>query len=350
MQYGRVEVSADGGAHYVLIGRVLKPATATVSEKVAMTPSSVLRSRSDGIAFSVLPGQILKLRPQTVSMPPAAGRKHHPLPPAYLPSEPSAIVTTLEPGKGLFGALLPPFRCPVRLQNGADNLTPFADAYAPTEEDVFVFLVSLPDATGGVPAEAKAKETLLRHIEQMRQTYAATSTARARAAKRLVSGTLTLNAKLPANEPDPIAAVTFAIDGNVVAAENTPPFSHAWDTHQVPDGEHVVEIRALNGRGSLLTRVLALIVVQNTQPNPPTPFPGRSFLAREGGDIILYRYTQSVLPLSLQNRSAFILPCIGVAGETENQVFRHTISACVTPFPSPNTLFRSGGQGRGTGG
>jgi hypothetical protein len=143
----------------------------------------------------------------------------------------------------------------------------FPDAYAPTEEDVFVFLVSLSPPAGADAQHMTAwKQALDQRIAKLGESYAAQAAVRARAEKRLVvSGLLTLRAKLPANEPDPIAAVTYTIDGNVVAAQNTPPFTHTWDTRQVANGEHVVEIRALNGRGSLLTRAIALIVVENSE-------------------------------------------------------------------------------------
>ncbi|HZP83490.1 MAG TPA: Ig-like domain-containing protein [Chthonomonadaceae bacterium] len=278
-RYGRIEMSVDGGAHYVLVGRALNPATALAAEKVATTPGSVLRSGKEGVVFAVAPGRVIKLRPRASNPPTSAGRKRGAS--AWTPPPDTAsIVTNLEAGQGIFGEFAPPFRSDARLQAGQDTLAPFPDAYAPTEDDVFVFLVTLPPPAGQEAAQAAEwKQALGQRIAKLGETYAAQAVARARAEKRMVvSGQLTLRAKLPVNEPDPIAAVTYAVDGNVVAAQNTPPFTHTWDTRQVPDGEHVVEIRALNGRGGLLTRALALIVTQNsgkadTPPASPASAP-----------------------------------------------------------------------------
>lgn len=275
-RYGRVEMSADGGAHYILVGRVQNPATALAAEKVATTPGSVLRSDKQSVVFAVAPGRIIKLRPRAAKPPTSAGRKRG-VSAWTPPPDTASIVTNLEAGQGVFGEFAPPFRSEARLQIGQDTLAPFPDAYAPTEDDAFVFLVTLPPPAGSdAPQAAEWKQTLGQRIAKLGENYAAQAAARARAEKRLVvSGALTLRAKLPTSEPDPIAAVTYAIDGNVVAAQNTPPFTYAWDTRQAPDGEHVVEIRALNGRGSVLTRALALIVTQNSgKADTPPAAPG----------------------------------------------------------------------------
>jgi hypothetical protein len=119
-----------------------------------------------------------------------------------------------------------------------------------------VFTVTLPS---GPPQDA-----VLKRIETLAQAYAAGAVARAKAERRTVaSGILTLRAKLPTGEPDPIAAVTFSVEGDVVSAQNVPPFVYAWDTRRVPDGEYLVEIRALNGRAALISHARALVAVHN---------------------------------------------------------------------------------------
>jgi hypothetical protein len=44
-----------------------------------------------------------------------------------------------------------------------------------------------------------------------------------------------------------------------------------WDTRQWENGEHLVEVRALDGAGKVLTRSKALVVTENSLPpsNPP---------------------------------------------------------------------------------
>lgn len=277
VQYGRVEVSSDAGAHYLLIGRVLRAAQVPAAEKTASTPGIVLRGGKDGLAFSVAPGQTLKLRPNADPLLAPPGKK--PAKPSKHPGlDPATIVTNLETGKGFFGDLLPPFRSAVRLQTGPNYLGSFSDSYAPTEEDVFVFLITLSPSTPADPNEneakraAQRKETLRQRFEAMANAYAEGAVARAVKERRLVvSGKLTLNAKLPAGEPDPIAGVNYAVDGKVIMAQNVPPWSHEWDTKDVADGEHVVEVTALSSKGDFVTRARALIVVRNEVASGASP-------------------------------------------------------------------------------
>lgn len=251
---GRVELSVDGGRTYRLVGRVLHPATAPGLDKTAKKSGLVLRGNGYGLAFSLAPNESVKLRPR----PEAAGSRRSSTP------ENSAIVTNMEPKQGIFGDLLPPPAAPVRLQAGTRDTAPIPESYRPGEDDVFVFLVTLPAPNASAPAEWRKQ--VQDRIEASANRYAETAIARAQAEKRrIISGTLTLRAKLPAGEPDPITLVTYAVDGDFVAAQNTPPYVYTWDTTQVPDGEHVVEIRAHNARGVLLTRARALVVVHNTK-------------------------------------------------------------------------------------
>jgi hypothetical protein len=250
-EYGRIELSADDGQHYALIGRALRPALTIGTDRSAAASGVVLRSSGDGLAFSIASGQAMKLLPRQ-SAPPATRRGGLLAPP--LPS--SALPTNLEPRQGLFAELLPPKGTPVRLQRGAQMPIAFPEDYRPAPDDMFVFTVTLPS---GLPPDA-----VLKRIEILSQAYAAGAVARAKAARRTVaSGILTLRAKLPEGEPDPIAAVTFSVEGDVVSAQNVPPFVYAWDTRRVPDGEYVVEIRALSGRATPISRVRALVAVHN---------------------------------------------------------------------------------------
>jgi hypothetical protein len=261
-RFGRVEMSADAGKTYVLVGRVLREATSATPNKAVKTPGTVLRAGRDGMAFGVAPGLTLKLRPQWAVKPPSPGNKKGAKvrPPA---TEPSAMVTDIPVDEGIFGSLAPPSGTPVRMQRNPGEPEPIPTGYSPSETDVFVFLVTLPKP----PAEGAA--TLAQRIEMLSKAYADGAAARAQAAKRkVVSGMLTLRAKLPEGEPDPIDAVTYMADGELLAAQNTPPFSYSWDTSGVPDGEHVVEIRAFNKTGRMLTRARALVVVQNTPAKP----------------------------------------------------------------------------------
>ena len=63
-ELGRIEASADGGLHYSLIGRVLRPATKAAEEGGTGKVGTVLRSGTGGLAFTVGAGRVVKFRPQ----------------------------------------------------------------------------------------------------------------------------------------------------------------------------------------------------------------------------------------------------------------------------------------------
>jgi hypothetical protein len=254
--FGPVEVSADSGQNYALIGRVQQPATTTAADAAASTPGIVLRSGDDGMALAVAPRRILKVVSFALAHPPGGQRRRDLL--VARKAEPDAIVTDLPPGRAIFGRLRPPAGAVVRMQMGLPTLLEMPETYTPAESDRIVIVVSRP------VADAARTGDVAERIKALAGEYAAESVYRARAARHeIVAGTLTLRARLPQDEPDPIVAVTYAVDGDIVAAQNTPPYSYAWDTRRVPNGEHVVEIRGLNAAGATLTKVKSLVVVRN---------------------------------------------------------------------------------------
>jgi hypothetical protein len=270
-QYGRVEISLDKGVHTILIGRVLKPALQMLTEKTANAPGSVLRAQSDGIAFCVASGRVMKLLPAPLIVTSAkTGKRTTPAPGA------GAMVTDMARGKGLFGELLPPVGTGVGAIADTPREAPFPADYTPALDDVFVFHVRLPlpAATEGqtdMQREEALRERVRVQVTALQKEYAAGAVARARGAgRKVVSGTLTLRANVPEGEPDPITAVTYIVDGRFIAAQDTAPFVYPWNTRNVEDGEHVLEIRAVNRDARPVTRIRALVVVQNRPATPPT--------------------------------------------------------------------------------
>jgi len=253
-EFGRVEVSVDGGLTYALIGRVRRPATGTVADTGASTPGMVLRCRPDGLALSVAKGRAIKLRCEHSSTGPGA--------PTIATAFPE-MSTNLQSGRGLFGDLTPAIGTEVRLQAERRSLAPLSDNHILSTDDTFVFVVR--SAMHGASSNFQQPD-ITRRLDALARSYAATAVARARSEKRSVAnGILTLRAKLPDAEPDPIAAVTYSIDDALCAAQNVAPFSFDWDTRRTADGEHVVEISALNRNGHLITSARALVVVNNAQ-------------------------------------------------------------------------------------
>ncbi len=258
-EYGRVEISADGGLTYFLVGRVRRPATGTVTEKGADTQGVVVRSGGDGLAFTVGQGRVVKLHPEPrASSTRLVSGVHLPA-----PTVPSEMTTNLAAGSGLFGDLTPPPGTTIRLQAAPGRLTPLTSDHALNNEDSFVFIVALP-AQSGAAQQTAASADIEKRLDALAHAYAAGCVTRARAEGRtVVFGTLTLNARLPEGEPDPIVAVIYSIDDDLLAAQNVGPFSFSWDTRRAADGEHVVEITALNRNGRAITHARALIVVNN---------------------------------------------------------------------------------------
>lgn len=263
--FGRVEMSADG-VHFRLVGRVRRPAATVAPERQARLPGALLRANGDEIAFGVAPGFGLRLRPQSPAPASSTGRRGRSFLIASV--DKAALTTNLTAGQGVFGDLLP-VRAQVKTQFGDLPPVPFPEGFAPGENDAYFLTVTqckglTPASEPGPEKRAAIQTDIARRIETWAAEYAARALARAHFEARLItSGTLTLRARMPSGEPDPIRAVMYSIDGDMVAAQNVGPFAYAWDTRQVGDGEHVVEIRALNGRGTLLTRARALVVVQN---------------------------------------------------------------------------------------
>ena len=269
-QFGRIEVSSDAGRHYLLIGRVLRPATTTLADKTAIVPGIVVRTAPTGITLSAAPGRILRLRPADSlagSAPQAQGR------PRVRTAEPvgAAIVTNLAPGSGVLGELAPRSGSVVSLQTERAGLADLPGDYVPSVNDVLVITAAQAPAGKSEPANRvnpastdSTHKNLRDRLEALARAYAEGAVARAEAENRTVaSGFFKLNAKLPAGEPVPIAFVTYAIDGDLVAAENVAPFTYTWDTRRTGNGEHVVEVRALDAAGNPITSTRALVAVHN---------------------------------------------------------------------------------------
>ena len=278
---GRVSVSVDSGLHYALIGRVTRPATTVQLERSAETPGIVLRSSGDGIAFTVSLGQVLKLRPTAPSSP---NSKRGSMPAS---GEAGAIMTNIAPHSAIFADLTPPPDAPVKLEIAPRALRPFPTLYDPQQDEPIVIVVARPQqgienreqGTGnsrnpignqqsaiGNPSTAAflSSELLQQRVTALEQAYLAQSLVRARQEHRpVVAGVLNLKAKLPPGEPDPIAYVTYVVDGQIVSSQNVPPFNFEWDTRHETEGEHLVEVRALNRNNHVITSKRALLIVQN---------------------------------------------------------------------------------------
>lgn len=279
-RYGRIEVSLDGGANYLLLGRVSHPAKSAAPDRSATRVGLVLRGSIEGFAFAVAPGFAIKIMPA----PPASSNLRGTTARSGSGGGSSAeIVTSILPERGLFGKLLPPAGCKVLFQAPSHTPGPFPEGYSASQTDAFVVIAEIPTSAAafGPPQQAdttsdadKNARIAFEHgvralFESIALQYRESAIPRAITEKRkVVAGTLTLRPNLPPDEPDPITAVTYAIDDNVVCARTTAPYLFGWDTTSVTDEEHVVEVRGLSANGSVITRVRYLVVINNHKTSP----------------------------------------------------------------------------------
>jgi hypothetical protein len=261
VEFGRIEVSIDNGETFLLVGRVTKPAILPAPDKTAKQSGVIVRSGGEGICVAIAAGQVIKLLPAT-----AANSHARP--------QDCAAVTDIKARTGVFGEFAPPLGTPALQQMGRTQWRPYQDGMAPTEDTVFAFIVVLPSVHGSAepsaPPDAATLEKLAdvrKRLAALSEQYVSSAMTRARDAGRsIASGLLTINAKLPQDEPEPISAVSFYVDGDNVSAQNTFPARYGWDTTRVANGEHVVEIRGLSKYNTVITKVRALIVVNNEKP------------------------------------------------------------------------------------
>ncbi|MDE2126163.1 MAG: hypothetical protein KGJ62_06205 [Armatimonadetes bacterium] len=257
--FGAIEASSDGGEHWRLIGRVMRPANATVVDKAAHGVGVLSRSGRFGgavcighqYAFYLLPGEdSMKLARESA---------------LHSESQNASIITNLPARHSLFGSLMPPAGSSVELQRDG-HVIPIPDPYTPGTGDQLVVECPPPGSTPAAVADAA-------RLTAVADRYASSAEQRAKVAGYpVVHGTLTIHANLPSDPRHELAAVMFAIDGQSVSAQNAAPFIYRWDTTAATNGEHVVEAQGLDNAGAVVTRRRDLVVVEN--PVPPNPAAG----------------------------------------------------------------------------
>src|SRR5687768_16694306 len=238
--HGAVQVSVDGGATWLLIARVNRPAL-TASPGAATDAREVLRTNRYGMAFGIGKRREIRVLPDN-----PVNRKTG-----------CSILLNVPVTAAAFKDFLPPAGSPVRIVPSArSEAIPLPEAYYPKDEDVLEFVAPRTSAT---------PEKLAVYARDAADFYLQRCLAKLRASGgKPVNGTLFVSAKLkPGDQPN---AVTFLHEGAVAGIMNTPPFSMRWDTREWQDGEHLIEVRALDKGGGILSRSKALVVVQNSAP------------------------------------------------------------------------------------
>ncbi len=133
------------------------------------------------------------------------------------------------------------------------RVAPLHEGFVPSDGDRLL-LEAISVSPPGAGSELDARALVADYDSFARQEMKATG-------RRPTSGTLTVEARLPASLQS--AAVTFLLDGVPMALLNRKPYRVVWDTRDWQDGEHLIEVRALDERGILVTRTKRLVYVIN---------------------------------------------------------------------------------------
>lgn len=233
--YGPVDISTDKGQTWTMVARVQRAATIPSDGGTAAAPS-VERANKDGIAFGVGSRRLVRILPD--------------LPASY--KNPSAIVVSMLPALGLFREMLPPLGSAVTQFIGKHE-APLAADYVPHEGDVLII---------GCPISSLPAEKIAEQIKLMVDRYKESVAARLRTqGKKPTNGILTVTVNVPAGEK--VGALTYFVDGEVVAIQNTAPFVVKLDTRKWANGEHLLEARAVDGGGAVVTQKKTLLFVEN---------------------------------------------------------------------------------------
>lgn len=130
-----------------------------------------------------------------------------------------------------------------------------AAGYSPSEGDTLLLAATPPSSSLSRFAAA---------VESAATAYQAAVEERLqRSGQKPVTGYLTVTARSPSSLGH--ATVVFLMDGAPLALINRPPYTVRWDTRSWSDGEHLIEVRALDATGAIVTRSKQLIVVRNTK-------------------------------------------------------------------------------------
>jgi hypothetical protein len=233
--HGPVEISTDRGKTWMLVARVTRHALETAHASSSQLPV-VQRTGTRGMAFGVGRGKLLRLLPDD---PPDRNDR-------------AAIYLNVRPGSTLFKYLLPPPGSPVQ-QEWNRHPQPFPPDYSPADGDILLLTATRMD----MPLDKFSE-----YVREAAERYKADSLARLKKqGRKPITGILTIHARLAPG--DTANAVTFLLNGDVSAILNHPPYTMRWDTREWPDGEHLIEVRALDTTGAILSRVKKLVVVNN---------------------------------------------------------------------------------------
>ncbi len=230
-----MEISDDKGASWTLIGRVDRAASEVKQGSVLDQPE-VERASKYGFALATGFGKMIRILPDGVK-----ARKDN-----------AALLVNLPIGGPLFSTLSPSIGSEWMIGSGKYLIKPNKD-FVPEPNKVYIILVKY---------DASRQPSMAMNIRHAGDYYSALSLRRLidRGGKPC-SGWLTVQAH-PAQGDKPFACI-FSLDGGQSKISNTYPFSCRWNTKLFKNGEHLIEIKAMNSSGAVLSTVKYLVYFLN---------------------------------------------------------------------------------------
>ncbi len=233
---GTVSISTDDGQRFTIIGRI-----------VALPQRLATGSQPRGTAMQKGAGQWLIQPGESQSVGLCAVEQNIP----------TALRTDIPGDSILFRPLTVPISVRLLIQEGrvAYSLPP---GYRYRLGDVWVLQIL---------AQTEAEATALRQsvndsLPSEERSAVERSVQRAEKANLpVVNGTLSL--EVTAKYTQSVRFVFFTVDGYPLGTSNVLPTIFRWDSTQVPDGEYVVEARAVDADGRELALVRKRLLVRN---------------------------------------------------------------------------------------
>ncbi len=240
-RYGAVDALLPNHQTPILIGRVLSLARNIQHMRIKMNANSIYGTTHSG--FSIATGAHTGIQFALFCSPPA--RKPD-----------TTVATDLHMNTDVMKQLLhQPEQAGLMQHN---TLLAFPNGYQPAYGDIIAIQIPVTP-----------KSSLPGMLQMYAKQYAAAAAERAKLWHLpIVNGLVTVNARLPDNEPDHIYAVAFLIDDATYDLRNIAPYQFRWNSRKAPDGEHTLEVDALDQAGSVITRQVTLVLVQNHLQQP----------------------------------------------------------------------------------
>ncbi|MEP6755520.1 MAG: hypothetical protein ABJA67_08475 [Chthonomonadales bacterium] len=234
-EHGAVEYSFDKGNSWLVVARVAKAAFDRAPGAMANVPL-VMRANANGIAIAIGNGKYIRLLPESPTN----------------KLDPAAIMLNVGPGAGPFSALAPTLDSPIQLLMNM-RPAPLPNDFLPVDGDILVITVG---------ASTLKPEELLTALKLEAERYRVSADAAFERSKKAPARGL-INLSIAVHPGEKPAAIVYKLDGDVLSIQNSEPFMVRQDTRKWTEGEHLIEVAALDRKGTTITRTTKLLYIKN---------------------------------------------------------------------------------------